>query len=458
MRASIVTAVYGALLMTLPSVVTSSSQHDAFHHQDHARRDLKTNPMVFAHYMISSQPPNLDYTNDMNLAKAAGIDAFAVNYGGWAASWPFFENYLHIMYQTAEKLDFKLFLCMDTTSVPNAAMVVNLTNYYADSPAQLKDVHGKIFLSSFETGTPPWNWQTDVIDQIKVPVTFLPGTLSEDANYTESLNQGFGPFTWIHPASNPAGEGDIDTQFSDVRYSNGAPWMAGVAPWFFKRMGTDMNWLHAQDSDMWVDRWMNLLKMKPNYIEIVTWNGETFRILRILTIVLMIADFGESSYVGPMDSTPAATLALPSTAEYYGNLDHSAFLKMAAIFIKAFKAGDEVVTVSPDEEEVFMFYRPQPALTNGAADSWPLPENVTDVKDNVYIVPFLASEATVYLSSGGSPWQMDAPKGVSKGTVPWHLGKQTLTASRAINGVTVKKEGPAIVPQFPRYQGNVVAI
>lgn len=276
MRTSSVTTIYTVLLTALVGVVTSSSQHHAFHHQDHARRATQTKPMVFAHFMISFQPPNLDYTNDMNLAKAAGIDAFAVNYGGWDASWPYFENYLNIMYKTAEKLDFKLFLCMDTTSVPNAAMVVNLTNFYADSPAQLKDVDGKIFLSSFETFSPPWNWQTDVLNHIKAPVTFLPGTITEDAEtYAESLDDGdFGPFTWIHPACSPSGEGTIDTKFSDMRDNNGKPWMAGVAPWFFKRMGVDMNWLHAQDSQMWVDRWMNLLKMKPNYIEIVTWNGK----------------------------------------------------------------------------------------------------------------------------------------------------------------------------------------
>ena len=268
-----VSSVLAAVLGTSVVLVTGSSHHDAFHHKDHARRSSTTAPMVFAHYMISFQPPDLNYTNDMTLAKNAGIDAFAVNYGGWAAAWPSFENYLDIMYKTAEDLDFKLFLCMDTTSVPTAAMVVNLTNFYANSPAQAKDADGNIFLSSFETGPPPWNWKTDVIDHISRPVTFLPGTLSEDANYTESLNQGFGPFTWVHPASNATGEADIDSQFTDTRNTNGAPWMAGVAPWFFKRMGADLNWLHAQDSYIWVDRWMNLLKLKPNYIEIVTWNG-----------------------------------------------------------------------------------------------------------------------------------------------------------------------------------------
>ena len=274
MRASSLSALYGTLLIGLASIGSSTRQHVSHHQHSHARRAPSTTPLVFAHYMISMQPPNLDYTNDMNLAKAAGIDAFAVNYGGWGDAWPYFAHYLDIMYKTAEKLDFKLFLCMDTTSVPNAAMVVNLTNFYAGSSAQMKDGSGKIFLSSFETGPPPWNWQTDVINQIKVPVTFLPGTLSEDAEYTESQNQGFGPFTWVHPASNPTGEGSIDSQYANIRDNNGAPWMAGVAPWFFKRMGASMNWLHAQDSYIWVDRWMDLLKLKPNYIEIVTWNGK----------------------------------------------------------------------------------------------------------------------------------------------------------------------------------------
>lgn len=267
-------ACYGVLMTTLATIGVCSRRHVQHHQHAEARRATSTTPMVFAHYMISMQPPDLNYTTDMTLAKAAGIDAFAVNYGGWNAAWPYFEHYLDIMYKTAEELDFKLFLSMDTTSVPNAAMVVNLTNFYAGSSAQLKDANGDIFLSSFETGQPPWDWQKDVIDKIKVPVTFLPGTISEDAEYTESLNQGFGPFTWVHPACNHSAEGHVDNLFSEARHASGAPWMAGVAPWFFKRMGADMNWLHAQDSYIWVDRWMDLLKLKPNYIEIVTWNGK----------------------------------------------------------------------------------------------------------------------------------------------------------------------------------------
>lgn len=164
-----------------------------------------------------------------------------------------------------------------------------------------------------------------------------------------------------------------------------------------------------------------------------------------------------------MDSTPEAVLMQTDTTGYYGNLDHTAFLKMTSMFIKAFKAGDEEVTVDPSEEDVFMFYRIQPVDTMGSNsiypdNAWPLPENSSYISNDVYMIPFLAEPATVYLSSGGTPWQMDAPAGVSKGIIPWTEGNQTLTASRTINGQTLNKEGPAIVNQMQRYQGNVVAI
>ena len=109
-------------------------------------------------------------------------------------------------------------------------MVVNLTSFYSGSGAQMQDSAGDIFLSSFEIGPPPWNWQTDVIDNINASVIFLPGTLPEDAEYTASQNEGYGPFTWVHPASSVAGENVTDTTYAAQRDVDGKPWMAGIAP------------------------------------------------------------------------------------------------------------------------------------------------------------------------------------------------------------------------------------
>ena len=455
MHPSAFVAVYAILLTTL---TTSISCLHITHPHTHTHTYLSkraTTPMVFAHYMIQFRPPGLnggedpDYSNDIKLAKDAGFDAFAIDYTDNAA---IFATWLDILYNTASDLGFKLFLTIDTTTMFDVDQVVNITNHYADSPAQAKDAAGNIFLSSFEVNPPAWNWESDVIDKIKVPVTFLAGSLGEDGSYEASLpHRGAGPFTWVHPALSAAEEAAVDNSFAAARDSTGKTWMAGIAPWFFKRLASDTNWLNAQDSNIYIDRWTELLKLKPDYIEVISWN-----------------DFGESHYIGPADTTPESELMQPGRPDYYGNLDHSGFLKMSTIFINTYKAGETNVTVSPDEEDVFFFYRPQPVNNLPTNDTypdnaWPLPENASSIADNVYIVPFLSEPATIYLSSGGYSTSMDAPSYLSKGAIlfdsPAKMGQQVLTASRPINGQTLNKTGTVdITTGGLRYQGNVVAV
>jgi hypothetical protein len=84
---------------------------------------------VFAHYMLITRPPNGDYTEDMTLAQAMGVDAFAVNFGGWGVVWEQQKEYLADFYSQAETFGFKLFLSIDTTSVNNASMVRTTVQY-----------------------------------------------------------------------------------------------------------------------------------------------------------------------------------------------------------------------------------------------------------------------------------------------------------------------------------------
>lgn len=452
MYTTAVTAVYAILLSTF---ATSISCFRHTHPHPHAHLSKRaTTPMVFAHYMIQFSPPGLngsptpDYTTDINMAKDAGFDAFAVDYTDNAAQ---FATNLDIFYDTAATLGFKLFLTIDTTTMFDVAQVVNITNFYASHPAQLKDASNNIYLSSFEVNPPAWNWQKDVVLKLDTGVVLLTGSLGESGSYEAALpDRGTGMFTWVHPALSATEEAAVDQSFADARTSTGKPWMAGVAPWFFKRLASDTNWLNAQDSNIYIDRWVELLKLKPEYIEVISWN-----------------DWGESHYIGPADATPESELMEPSKADYYGNLDHSAFLKMSSIFIKTFKAGDTKVTVTADEEDVFFFYRPQPVNNIPSDDAypdnaWPLPENASSIADNVYVVPFLAEPATIYLSSGGYSTSMDAPSFLSKGAIlfnsPAKMGSQVLTASRPINGQTLNKTGIDITSGGNRYQGNVVAM
>lgn len=397
-----------------------------------------SHPLVFAHYMLIEQPPNGDYTKDIALAKGAGINAFAVNYGGWNANWPQLAAQLDTFYTQAAARDFKLFPSFDLTSVTDPAMIVNLTNTYAKHTAQLQ-IEGKPMLSSFQTDPPAWDWQNDVLSKLNTKPFFIPGTLSDDASSAFSNVDAFadGIFPWIHNDLSTTEEAAADTAFAGNRTANGNKWMAAVAPWFFKRFSADMNWANKQDDGTFIHKWLHLLKLKPEFIEIVTWN-----------------DWGESSYIGPANPAPED----PNGGCYWSYYSHEAFLKMTKIFAKAFHAGKTSVRVDKAEEDVFMFYRTQPALTNGVNKTLPFPSYASYMHDDVFVVSFLNSSTSISLTSGDNkPVTYTASAGVSKKAIPFALRPQTLCAENA-GGLRVRKTGPEISGQWADYNGNVVAL
>ena len=388
---------------------------------------------VFAHYMLVTRPPGGDYTNDINLARSAGIDAFAINFGGWNVNFTEQEGYLKDFYTTAERLQYKVFISIDCTSVTDSNMVVRLANQYANSSAQFK-INDKLLLSTFQTNPPAWNWQTDVLDKINSPVFFIPGTLSDDASQVFSQTPGDGFFPWIHPTKTAQQEADTDSSYAVQRDAKGKIWMAAIAPWFFKRFDAGDNWSQAQDDAIFIDRWQHLLQLKPDLIEIVTWN-----------------DWGESSYVGPADTSGL------SPSSYWDTLDHSAFLEMTSIFIKSYKTGQTNVVINPAEENVYFFYRLQPAATLGTLDTLPLPLDAEYLKDNVFVVSFLTNEANITLISGGNTHQIPGVQGVNKVAISWTLGNQSLSADRQ-GQIFIEKNGPNISAQLDRYNGNVIVL
>ncbi len=64
--------------------------------------------------------------------------------------------------------------------------------------------------------------------------------------------------------------------------------ITAASPWFSTHFGSEVdyskNWVFPGDL-LWYARWLEILTMSPNYVEIVTWN-----------------DYGESHYVGPLSS------------------------------------------------------------------------------------------------------------------------------------------------------------
>jgi glucan endo-1,3-alpha-glucosidase len=60
-----------------------------------------------------------------------------------------------------------------------------------------------------------------------------------------------------------------------------------VSPWQFKELGGGNNWVEQSDT-LWKYRWEQTLQVKPDIVEIVTWN-----------------DYGESHYIGMSEHSPA---------------------------------------------------------------------------------------------------------------------------------------------------------
>ena len=77
---------------------------------------------------------------------------------------------------------------------------------------------------------------------------------------------------------------------------------AAVSPWFFTHYGTgsfNKNWLFVSDF-LWAQRWEQILQLKPQFLEIITWNGAPSFPCPSLHLLNRVIDFGESHYIGPL--------------------------------------------------------------------------------------------------------------------------------------------------------------
>ena len=91
-----------------------------------------------------------DYDSDMKQAKAAGIDAFALN----IATDPYTDAQLNYAYESAANNDMKVFISFDYNyfqTSENALVGAKLAQY-CGKPGQLL-VDGKCFASSFNGAT-----------------------------------------------------------------------------------------------------------------------------------------------------------------------------------------------------------------------------------------------------------------------------------------------------------------
>ncbi|KAI8297899.1 Mutanase [Colletotrichum sp. SAR11_59] len=355
---------------------------------------------VFAHFMItnSANYTSDDWLDDITQAKAAHIDAFALNmaYGD-----PTNEQSVADAFQHASSLGFQLFFSFDYAGNGPwpKSVVQGFINQYGSSGTYFH-YQGKPFVSTFEGPDNADDW---VEIKAATGCFFIPDWSSLGAKPAMAKANGVadGLFSW---AAWPWGDQNMDTYVdaSYWQYLGGKPYMMAASPWFYTNLpGYNKNWMWRGD-DLWFDRWQQILWWRPEFVQIISWN-----------------DYGESHHIGPVRDKSLEAFTI-GKAPFNFVLPHDGWRDTLPFTIDMYKHN----TTTVDSERLVTWYRPNPATsckdggTSGnTASQLQLefhPWNVA--KDAIYFTALLTSSASIEVTVGGvqqkASWSMTPEGGV----------------------------------------------
>ncbi|OLN85639.1 Mutanase Pc12g07500-like protein 5, partial [Colletotrichum chlorophyti] len=394
---------------------------------------------VFAHFMVSNaQNYTLsDWADEIKLAQAAHIDAFALNTAYDQGDGRQYD----LAFSAASSAGFKLFFSFDYAGNGPwpASEVLSILKKFKGSSAHFLH-NNKPFVSTFEGPGSASDW---INIKAQTNCYFVPDWSSLGAKPAMELAGGVadGLFAW---SAWPWGNKDMDTfvDASYITYLSGKPYMMPVSPWFYTNLpGYDKNWLWRGDS-LWADRWGQVLYVQPEWVEIISWN-----------------DYGESHYIGPVRSKALGAMRTGrAPIDFVADMPHDGWREILPFAIDMYVRN---ITTIASEKLVF-WYRKQPAAacdsgmtTGNTASQLQLEFAPTDVsQDRVFYAAVLGSSATVSVTIGGitqtGTWSKSPEDGVGlySGSVPFNgnLGDVVVTISRG-GGSTLSGSGVAISAQ-----------
>ncbi|KAJ5733729.1 mutanase, partial [Penicillium malachiteum] len=357
---------------------------------------------VFAHFMLMNAENYTvaDWETDIQAAKDAHINAFALNMGADSRA----AQILETAFEVASDQKFSLFFSFNYADngpwYPND--VATLLKKYTPLPAYY--LHkGQYLVSTFEGSGHADDW-IDLKERNNV--FFIPDWSSLGAKLALKLGNGVpdGLFSW---AAWPWGPQDMDT-YTDALYyqflndSGGKPYIMAVSPWFFTNLpGYDKNWL---------------------------WRGDG-------------NDYGESHYIGPLyDYAMEAFKIGKAPSNFAKDMPHDGWRTSLPFLIDMYTEGTAKVT----EEHLVTWYRLSPGAscdgrTTGNTASQLQAEFSPSqiVHDRVFYSAFLVEHADVSVFIGNvvqdgscriqakvlifytKIWVSDEQVGIYHGSVPF---------------------------------------
>ncbi|KAG8823458.1 hypothetical protein FRC19_003782 [Serendipita sp. 401] len=380
---------------------------------------------IIAHHMVGNVYSYSlgSWINDIRLAKSAGIDGFALNLGsGGPKSWQ--RKRIGDAFRAAEGVGgFGMVFSFDMTvlrcdSQEDGDILRDYLMTWGPHPGHLTlppaagSPYQRILVSTFAgeyctfgRGSVRDGWLSVITDPAIVSrlnsvgreIAFVPSWFARvEARQQEFSGAIQGDFFWN--GGWPYGSHDVDWEADAyrLRYNPGPLYMTSVSPAFFTHYGPssfNKNWIYRSDDWLYASRWEMLVDHRDEVscVEIVTWN-----------------DYGESSYIGPIEGNQ------PNSEAWVNGFPHLGFLDMTAYYAQAFKTGTYPVI---RDEKVYIWSRPHPRDAD-APDPVGRPNFWDWTEDYLWALVFAASDGEFTLISGSNSQTFPVKSGVNKFKLP----------------------------------------
>ncbi|KAE8151799.1 glycoside hydrolase [Aspergillus avenaceus] len=363
---------------------------------------------VFAHFMVGivENYQLADWIEDMKTAQEIGIDGFALN---CASIDKYTPTQLALAYQAAEQVNFKVFISFDFAYWSNGdtEKITAYMKQYANHPAQMQ-YNGGALVSTFVGDSFNWGPVKQNTPHKIWSVPNLQDPSAAASNGGRGVDGAFSWYAWPTDGGNSIIPSPMTTIWDDrfIKSLNGQTYMAPVSPWFSTHFNSK-NWVFICE-DLPTLRWEQMLRLKPQLIEIISWN-----------------DYGESHHIGPY----SANHSDDGSSQWAKDMPHDAWRNLYKPYIKAYKEGASAPTV--EKEEVVYWYRPTPKDTPCSGDTLPRPNGVNMLHDSIFVATMLKEPGTLIVTSGSKqPVSIDVPAGIVTTNVSMGVGTQKFWVTR----------------------------
>ena len=286
------------------------------------------------------------WQTEMSVAQEATIDGFVLNIGTPLAGTTQTQIQNAFDAAAAQPDDFKLLFSFDYLGGSDGAWaasdVETVLSTYAGKDQHYK-VNGQPLVSTFEGVNNAGDW-SGIAGSVPGGIYFMPAWTSLGPSgitqYSDTVQGAFSWDMWPHGPNNSTDDTDKAWQAA----LPGKSYMMGVSPWFYTDLpGYNKAYVWRGD-DLWHTRWMETLDVKPQFVEIVTWN-----------------DYGESHYINDIYEAGIPTDSEGnSAATYVDGFPHAGWRSLLPYYISMYKG---TATPAIDEEIVQYWYRLAPAAS-----------------------------------------------------------------------------------------------